>query len=584
MTLSPESGFSESQKRRVEARGGWGLGFLLAAPYILPVLEYTHTGARMARRSAGEEERPPVGWAALPQTVLPDMYGADRVGSIRVVAGPVQMESTAATYAGVVATLLLAPLAWCSRRHRSINVFWAFLCLLSLSWSLNLPGFVGLLRLPGLNMMSHNRLVFLASFAILAMVAVGLEVVLQGPIHWRPWFWLPVALLAALCAWCVYRVFFLPEQIETQLGLAVLRGGQIGWVHDLEGVGRVQSWYVLHYAAAAALCGVGGAGWVLLRARPAWPGRLLPLIGVVLLGDLLWFGYGRSAQCDPALYFPKLPVLETVARSAPGRVVGIQCLHPSLAAMCGLRDIRGYDAVDPARFIELLAVDGNMESGAYREALTGKLAPRLKLTPAGDIRLSPVLDMLGVRYVIGRGAPLTNSHPAFQAPDYWALVNSNALPHAFVPRRVETVPEDQARLQKLASPRFDPRAVAYVESPVNLPGPCRGAATIVEEIPTRITVSVQMETPGLVVLADLWDKGWRAFLNGRRVPILRTNHAIRGVVVPAGSGMLEFRYAPVSFAWGLGLAGLAAVVLLAWLGTTLRNPSPPTPPRNPRSP
>ena len=145
-------------------------------------------------------------------------------------------------------------------------------------------------------------------------------------------------------------------------------------------------------------------------------------------------------------------------------------------------------------------------------------------------------------------------------------MNSNALPRTFIPRRVETVAEDKARLAKLAAEDFDPREVAYVESPVNLPGPCQGTVGIVEEIPTRIIVSVRMETPGLVVLADLWDKGWQASLNGRRVPILRTNHAIRGVVVPAGSGTIEFRYAPASFAWGIRLAGLAALVLLGWVG------------------
>ena len=120
--------------------------------------------------------------------------------------------------------------------------------------------------------------------------------------------------------------------------------------------------------------------------------------------------------------------------------------------------------------------------------------------------------MLGVRYVIGRGSPPPTPTPLFKAPDYWVLVNSNALPRAFVPRRVETVAEDKARLAKLAADDFNPREVAYVESPVNLPGPCRGTASIVEEIPTRIRVSVQMETPGLVVLADLWDKGWQAYL------------------------------------------------------------------------
>jgi uncharacterized membrane protein YfhO len=74
-----------------------------------------------------------------------------------------------------------------------------------------------------------------------------------------------------------------------------------------------------------------------------------------------------------------------------------------------------------------------------------------------------------------------------------------------------------------------------------------------------------METPGLVVLADNWDKGWRAYWNGRPVPILRANYAVRGVVVPAGNGTLEFIYKPASLILGLWLAGLAVIVLAGWL-------------------
>jgi uncharacterized membrane protein YfhO len=77
---------------------------------------------------------------------------------------------------------------------------------------------------------------------------------------------------------------------------------------------------------------------------------------------------------------------------------------------------------------------------------------------------------------------------------------------------------------------------------------------------------MRMERPGLVVLADRWDKGWQAYLNGKRVPVLRTNYAVRGVIVPTGAATLEFRYAPASFACGLKLAAVAASILLAWLG------------------
>ena len=197
---------------------GWGLGFLLAAPHLLPLLEYAQSGSRMVHRSEGTEERPPVGLAALPQVVLPDMYGTTEKGSTFILPGYESnlTESTTAAYTGVFATLLVAPLAWCSRRHRAINVFWIFLAFFGLSWSLDVPVIVDLLRLPGLNMMSHNRLVFLTSFAILALTATGLETLLHGPIQRRWWFWLPAVLLAALCGWCAYRSIVLPEPITTQ--------------------------------------------------------------------------------------------------------------------------------------------------------------------------------------------------------------------------------------------------------------------------------------------------------------------------------------------------------------------------------
>jgi hypothetical protein len=547
---------------------GWGLGFLLAAPYILPVLDYSHTGARMTKRSAGLEERPPIGLSALPETVLPDLYGSDQTGSLRV-ARQIQIESAAASYTGVLATLVVAPLAWCSRRHRSGNIFWILLGLFGLGWCLDLPALVPLLRLPGLNLFSHNRLVFASSFALLALMAVGLEVFRQGPIEWRRWFWVPTALLTVLCAWSANLALSLPEPIRSQLELAVQQGNSFGWIHDLDGVRRVQSWYMQHYAAAAVCCALGVVAWLVVWSRRSWQSWLLPMAAALLVGDLLWFAHGRSVQCDPALYFPPVPVLDEIARSEPGRVIGYNCLPASLASMRNLRDIRGYDSVDPARLIDLLEPAADPQSKPYFYARVQQMTPKVTFTPEGAIRLSPVLDMLSVRYVIFRGSPAPGARPAFEQKDYWVMVNSNALSRAFIPERVETVVDDKTLLAKLVSPDFNPREAAYVESALNLPKACRGQAQIVQETPTRLTISLQMETPGLLVLADLWDKDWQAYLDGKRMPILRANYAVRGVAVPAGRTTLVFRYAPASFALGIRLASLGLVLLLAWLGVVL---------------
>ena len=169
----------------------------------------------------GEEERPPIGMEALPQIVLPDMYGSWQEGYLwvppmdnKVPPQPLegnQVESPATTYVGLLATLLLVPLGWCSRRHRSINVFWVLLAVLGLSWSLDLPGFVQVLRLPGIKMLSHNRFVFATSFSLVAMMAVGLNVLWQGEVRWRWWFWGPVAVLAVLFLWCGVLCRGLPD-------------------------------------------------------------------------------------------------------------------------------------------------------------------------------------------------------------------------------------------------------------------------------------------------------------------------------------------------------------------------------------
>ena len=545
---------------------GWLLGFFLATPYTLPVLDYAQNGARSSRRGAGNEERPPVGLAALPQVVVPTMYGSSERGSLPIFPEnqPNLQESSAATYTGLVATLFAAPLAFCSRRHRSINLFLVVIGFFGLCWCLNVPGVVQLLRLPILNMMSHNRLVFATSFAILALAAIGLEVLVRREVQWRWWCWVPLVLLVGLGGWRGYRAIELPEPIKSELGTGITQGKRTKWVYDAEGVQQVKAWFSRSAAVAAGFCGAGVAGWLILwrRKSPPW---LVPSLGIILTGDLLLFGYGRYSQCDPALYYPRIPVLEQLAKSPPGRIVGYSCLPALLPSTHGLNDIRGYDPIVPERLLEVTKIASDPRSTVFSYGLMQWLTPMAMPTPEGGIRLPPVFDMLNVRYVIFRGASAPGDHPLLQGGDYWVLENRSALPRAFVPQRVEVVAADKLRMEKLAAPDFDPRAVAFVESGVGLLSVCRGAAEILEEIPTRVKLAIKMETPGLVVLADVWDGGWKAFLNGRNVPVLRVNHALRGVIAPAGDATLEFRYEPMSFTWGVRLGGFSVLGMLAWV-------------------
>jgi hypothetical protein len=251
--------------------------------------------------------------------------------------------------------------------------------------------------------------------------------------------------------------------------------------------------------------------------------------------------------------------------SEPGRVLGINCLPANLAQIVGLSDIRGYDAFDPHRWLTLVNLASSTKRPDFEYAAIQWYATHYEFSPPNLVKLHPILDMLGLRYVIFRGSPRENLQPRFQSKDYWVMENPRALPRVFVPRQVVGMPQEEAILRHLDSPGFDARAVAYVETPVDLPPLIEGSAAIRQENPVQVVVDAEMTTPGLLVLADNWNAGWKAYVDGVAKPILQTNYAIRGVILPAGRQTVEFRYEPRGVAVGNRLALGSFMVLLAWV-------------------
>lgn len=101
-------------------------------------------------------------------------------------------------------------------------------------------------------------------------------------------------------------------------------------------------------------------------------------------------------------------------------------------------------------------------------------------------------------------------------------------------------------------PIKDPRPrVTWI--PKDDPSPEDSPPIRTSETPTRMTVSLGSTGPGYVVWADTFFSGWRAYVDGQRVPLVRTNRAFRGISVPEGSRQVVFRYVSIPFLLGLGL-------------------------------
>jgi hypothetical protein len=542
----------------------WSLGLAACSLFAFPFVEYLRTGSRMQERLRGAEERPPVGVSMLPLTLLPDTYGSAKRTELQIIGGN-QFESAASAYAGLLLSLFLVPLSWNSRRCRPWVLFFWFTAILGMSWQLDIPGFVQVLRLPVLNMMSHNRFVFATGFALIVLAAIGAEELISRDLKFRWWFLIPVSTGIVFSLWCLFRWAFLPGQLQSWIASGKLRAMSYIDVHA-----ALQSCALCHargliLAVTASLCWLFIGRSQIVRIRGLW------IIGVLALIEVVSFASRENRQSDPTLYFPQIPALAALKNHPAGRVMGLGCLPPLLNVWHGLSDVRGYDAVDPKAVLDLLqiACDPKVKSPSY--ARTQWAMPKITQTAEGSKRASPIFDMLNVRYFITRSDPPAGFPVLIHDDDYWIVENTHALQRVFVPATLTRLPSAEEVLNQLSSPTFDPQAKAYTteEIPAEFPIEISGKAVVIAENPQHVEIDAKMETDGVIILSDLWDSGWSAEVDGEATRIRRVNHCLRAIDLHSGMHRIVMRYEPQSFRRGMWTSCVAIAAMMIWCGASL---------------
>jgi hypothetical protein len=120
---------------------------------------------------------------------------------------------------------------------------------------------------------------------------------------------------------------------------------------------------------------------------------------------------------------------------------------------------------------------------------------------------------------------------------------------------------------------YEPRSLAWVSATDLqeirrylsgvLPAPSE-TVKVTYPSPHQATLEVTLDSPGLVILADVYYPGWTLAIDGKPAPIYRANGLMRGAAVPSGHHRLVYTYSPLSFQVGrlVSIAGLAALVIL----------------------
>jgi len=354
-------------------------------------------------------------WPALVTALLPRFWGSGQAGSYWY---PFSNGLEQTVYVGVLPLLLaLVALAdgW-RRRHAYPQrgnphlAFWAWVGLISLGLALALPLLHGLTLLPGLNLVAAGRLRLIYVLAAALLAGMGLDRLAESQgegVRATLGRLLMAGALLALAGngAAAVGLRLLRERIldmgRAQAAAAMAQANPLFWQPLAYYFDRVE---LLHakmlglFAPSHLLAwwpvGLGVILWLLLRAgmgRRAW---FAPLAVALAGADLLLFGAGLNPSTPTAAIFPTPPLVAQVQAAQgdePVRVVGqgLALMPNSALLYAGLSDIRGYDAMIPGRYADLLRrIPGNVRVSHY--ILFADIA-------------SPVLDLLnvGVAFVPG---------------------------------------------------------------------------------------------------------------------------------------------------------------------------------------
>ena len=211
---------------------------------------------------------------------------------------------------------------------------------------------------------------------------------------------------------------------------------------------------------------------------------------------------------------------------------------------------------------------------------------RLYVAPENIATAQPFFDALNVRYYLDFARyreRLGRSLHAVEFADLDIYESPSVWPRAFFTDRLALYDEAPDFVQQIKSSDGRPFAATQRQSAAEAP-PLPTLShdlrdrTVVPARDYRLTenttsFTVHADAPGVIVLTEtFWPGDFRAELNGRKVPVLRLNHAFNGVAIEtAGDYRVTFRCVPKNLPRNLMFCALGAVLSAASFSLALRD-------------
>ncbi len=177
---------------------------------------------------------------------------------------------------------------------------------------------------------------------------------------------------------------------------------------------------------------------------------------------------------------------------------------------------------------------------------------------------APVIDMLNTKYIIRPGSNGGDT----------VIRNQGSLGPVWFVRSVRFERNAQEVMNELT--HFDPKdtAILFAEDSARVRYDAMtdttGSIQLLKNDNDEINYLSQSPHARFAVFSEVYYKrGWRAWIDDRETPILRTNYVLRGLSIPKGRHIIRFFFRPLSYYLGRQIQWMASIIFLLMVAGTV---------------
>lgn len=421
--------------------------------------------------------------------------------------------------------------------------------------------------LPGLNLSTPTRVLYVFCFSLTVMSALGADIVLRetGRRRWTivP-IWILLLLSAIIASWSV----------QTDSG--------IRWVGAVSGLdlsqpqeykGLVDHFHIAGPAVLGPLLFAGISFITLLLAAVSRDERgknkYLCLGLLVLAYDLLFFGLRYNSVSPREMEYPKTGAIRFLEQD-PNlfRVMSLGNFMHNGFAPFGIQDIGGYSSFYPKRYAEYVHLSQHGPGTPF---------PETHSRWVNFHRLgSPLLDVINMKYVFVPSQLSIQSSFMELVYDQEVRIyeNKDVLPRAFIVPSYSLCNSQETAYAALGSftvEDFRQKVILESEPPLVFSGrgeeQKEGRFNVTEIRYGRDKIDIRVSCPsgGFLVLSDNYHKSWKAKVDGSEKPVLRANYTMMSIPLEAGSQNVEIRFHDVVLLLGPIITASGWISLGVWI-------------------